>query len=92
MTKPKKQPSKVRKAKREIAFRRQLMHNAAEQIARQLVQTKAANDGRVLYGYAAELLKTGQECFPKLTRRTINNHVVWMKFNKYRRLIVIFFF
>ena len=47
MTKPKKQPSKVRKAKREIVFRRQLMHNAAAQIARKLVQSKAANDGRI---------------------------------------------
>ena len=75
MTKPKKQPSKVRKAKREIVFRRQLMHNAAAQIARKLVQSKAANDGRIPYGYAAELLKAGQECFPKLARSTINNHI-----------------
>jgi hypothetical protein len=37
----------VRKAKREIVFRRQLMHNAAAQIARKLVQSKAANDGRI---------------------------------------------
>jgi len=76
MAKVKKNDSKVHKAKREIDFRRQLMYNAAAQIAQKLVQSKAANGGRIRYGYAAELLKTGQECFPTLSRRTINNHIL----------------
>jgi hypothetical protein len=39
------------------------------------VELKAANGGRVPYGCFTELLDGGKECFPKLSRRTIKNHV-----------------
>ena len=66
----------AQKAIDERAFTRELVYHAADQIARKLVASKAANDGRVPYGYSSELLKAANITFPQLSRRTINNHVV----------------
>jgi len=75
MVKRERRALKVKKAKRDVDYYRILMYNEGTRIAQKLVESKAANGGRVPYGYFTELLDGGKECFPKLSRRTINNHV-----------------
>ena len=76
MVKQERRALKVRKAKRDVDHYRILMYNEGTRIAQKLVESKVANGGRVPYGYFTELLDEGKECFPKLSRRTINNHVM----------------
>ncbi len=52
-----------------------LMLVSVNYIAEQIVMEKKKNKGRVPWGIASKLLKEGQQTFPKMSMRTVNNYV-----------------
>jgi hypothetical protein len=54
---------------------KQLMLVSVNYIAEKNVTEKQKNDGRILWGFVARLLKEGKETFPSMSMRTVNNYV-----------------
>jgi len=64
-----------RNALRNNSLSKQFMLRSATVIAETIVAEKKKNNGRVPWGFAANLLKQGRETFPKMSMRTINNYI-----------------
>jgi hypothetical protein len=64
-----------RNALRNNSLSKQFMLRSATVIAEKIVAEKKKNNGRVPWGFAANLLKQGRETFPKMSTRTINNYI-----------------
>jgi hypothetical protein len=64
-----------RNALRNNSLSKQFMLRSATVIAEKIVAEKKKNNGRVPWGFAANLLKQGRETFPKMSMRTINNYI-----------------
>jgi len=59
----------------ETSLSKQFMLHSALVIAEKIVREKKKKNGRVPWGFAANLLKQGRETFPKMSVRTINNYI-----------------
>jgi len=60
---------------RNNSLSKQFMLRSATVIAEKIVAEKKKKNGRVPWGFAANLLKQGRDTFPKMSMRTINNYI-----------------
>jgi hypothetical protein len=60
---------------RNNSLSKQFMLRSATAIAEKIVAEKKKKNGRVPWGFAANLLKQGRDTFPKMSMRTINNYI-----------------
>jgi hypothetical protein len=67
--------SKAAKDKASSALNKQFMLSAIDVIAAKVVELRKRNYGRMPYGNLSKMKMEGRKIYPKLLRRTVNNHV-----------------